>query len=88
MTLDEDAVRIAADEAVPLEVTPHGIHARCLVRDVVTAYLAALDRDPLVEAAREASEAFRLYNRRGLSWREVDAVFARLDVALREGDKP
>jgi hypothetical protein len=40
-----------------------------------------------VEALREAVEAARLFNRRGMTWREYDALLARLEHDHLGGSK-
>lgn len=41
------------------------------------------DYERLRTAALEANKAMRDYNRNGITWLELDAVFARLEAVLR-----
>lgn len=41
---------------------------------------------PLRDAAAAANQAMRDYNRNGLSWLELDAIFARLEATIARLD--
>jgi hypothetical protein len=94
MTLDPTALE-AARKAAAAHMTgeaPRWESGAAAAERIVAAYLAALDRDPLVEAAREVAAMARRYVLpiigSDVTHATFEALLDRLDAALGEGDKP
>jgi hypothetical protein len=84
MTLDPTALE-AARKAAAAHMTgeaPRWESGAAAAERIVAAYLAALDRDPLVEAAREVSRV-----RGSSNFSEINRALDALDAALRERDE-